>query len=329
MIAARTPAPMPTGTRRLSTASRELSSRSIASTCWRRGWLGCAAAWPAAARGPADRRTGLGARVGPWRPRPPWSASPPRPARPNRRTTGAGAGGPVTGAASPPAATASGAGPVPLPPAAPVSVPVTVAAAGAAGGAAAELVGEAGRELPEDLVADVGHDAATELGRLAGHLHLGEDVDLGLAAVVGHRQRGLGRRGAVAARVAALGVDDDLVVGLVTLDERALALVGHRDRAELHLHRAGEVVAVARVEGGTREARRDLLRVVQGVEHGVDVHRDGEFVLQLHSVPPVCDHDGGPPPLVRGRAGASRRADRRTVVDRGGLSPRRRGRPDR
>src|SRR3954462_14732015 len=141
MIAASTPAPTPTGTRRLSTASRELSSRAIASTCWRRGWLGCAAACPEPLADPPTEAPGLA-------PESPLAASatvvgiaaaaggPPPPGRrggggggggaPEPEETGAGAGGPVTGAASP-EATASGAGPVPLPPVDPVSVPVTVA----------------------------------------------------------------------------------------------------------------------------------------------------------------------------------------------------------
>src|SRR4051812_49935111 len=113
MIAASTPAPTPTGTRRLSTASRELSSRSIASTCWRRGWLGCAAACPEPLADPPTEAPGLA-------PESPLAASATvvgiaaAAGAPQPEETGAGAGGPGTGAAAPQAtAPRAGAGAVP------------------------------------------------------------------------------------------------------------------------------------------------------------------------------------------------------------------------
>jgi hypothetical protein len=110
-----------------------------------------------------------------------------------------------------------------------------------------ELGGELVGELAEQLVADVGHDAAAELGRPAGDVEVGQDVD--------PRGGALGFSWAVMRACAVplprwslpRAVDDRLVRGLVLLDEGGLALVGQVDRAELDLDPAGEVVAGDRV----------------------------------------------------------------------------------
>ena len=91
------------------------------------------------------------------------------------------------------------------------------------------------------------------------------------------------RRGVAAApRLLAAGLDDHALGGLVLLLERGFALVGHRDRADLDLHRAGEVVAVDRKQLGAGDARRDALDVGEHLPCLGRGHRDSEFVVQLH-----------------------------------------------
>ncbi len=130
-----------------------------------------------------------------------------------------------------------------------------VAGSGSGSSDAADLVLQAGDELLEQLVGDVLHDAAAELRRLAGDRQVGDHVDLGGArALLGDGRGDRGAGGAVAALVLALGVDDEPVGGLVLLHEGAGAVVDQRDRAELDLAGALEVVAVDLGDGGAREA---------------------------------------------------------------------------
>ena len=150
------------------------------------------------------------------------------------------------------------------------------------GVALAQLCGQLVGELPEQLVADVGHHAAPELGRPAGDVEVGEHVHAGDRALRRERGRHHGGRRAVAALVLAAGVDDGAVRGLVLLDERRLALVGQVDRPELHLDPPGEVVAVDGVQRRPRHAGCDPLDVEEHPPRLVDGHRDGERVLQLH-----------------------------------------------
>ena len=141
--------------------------------------------------------------------------------------------------------------------------------------------------LVQDLAAHLGHQPAPELRRLAGDLQVRVHLRGGAGALVGERHGHGGRGGAVAAGVLAAGVDDDLAARGVDLLERSLALVQQGDRAELHLHRAGELVALGAGQRRARHAGRDLLRVDHRRPGHVDRDRDGEVVLHLHvGIPP-------------------------------------------
>ena len=89
--------------------------------------------------------------------------------------------------------------------------------------------------------------------------------------------------GAVAPLVLALGVDDEPPGGLVLLDERAGAGVHHRDRPELDLAGALEVVAVDLRDGGPGEAAGDGLDVLEGPPGLGQGRRHGERVVQVHA----------------------------------------------
>src|SRR3954454_15531179 len=71
--------------------------------------------------------------------------------------------------------------------------------------------------------------------------------------------------------------------GVVLGQELGLAVVRHRDRAHLHLHRPGELVTVDRRQRGTGHARSDPLHVEQHLPRLVDGHGDGELVLEVHA----------------------------------------------
>ena len=59
-----------------------------------------------------------------------------------------------------------------------------------------------------------------------------------------------GGRVAVATCLLAVGLEHHALSRSVLLDERRFTLVGHRDRADLDLDRAGELVAVDGQQGG-------------------------------------------------------------------------------
>src|SRR3954454_5899496 len=70
--------------------------------------------------------------------------------------------------------------------------------------------------------------------------------------------------------------------GVVLGQELGLAVVRHRDRADLHLDRASELVAADRRQRGTGHARSDPLHVEQHLPRLVDGHGNGELVLEVH-----------------------------------------------
>ena len=114
---------------------------------------------------------------------------------------------------------------------------------------------QAAGELGDQVAGDVGEHAAAELGRLTRDRQVGGDDDVGGVALV-LELRGDGRRGgAVAPGLLALGLEHDPLGRRVLLLVGRNALVGHRDRADLDLHRAGELVAVDRQQRGAGKAR--------------------------------------------------------------------------
>src|SRR3954463_1565002 len=71
--------------------------------------------------------------------------------------------------------------------------------------------------------------------------------------------------------------------GVVLGEELGLAVVRHGDRADLHLDRAREVVAVDRGQRGAGHARCDALHVEQHLPRLVDGDGNGELVLEVHA----------------------------------------------
>ena len=117
--------------------------------------------------------------------------------------------------------------------------------------AALDQLREIVRELGEHPVADVLHDAPSELGGLSRHVQVGHDVHIGDAVVL-VQARGHGRLGAaVALGVAPARLDHGAPRGGVLLDQLAVTLERHGDRAELDLHPAFEGVAF---DGGDHRA---------------------------------------------------------------------------
>src|ERR671920_185736 len=105
-------------------------------------------------------------------------------------------------------------------------------------GAACDLLFQAGGELVEHLRRHVLGNTPSELGRASGELHVRLDAYLGAIAFF-VQGRDDGRRGrALAAGVAARGLQDGAVIVLVDLLELHRALVVGGDRADLYLHRA-------------------------------------------------------------------------------------------
>ena len=156
-----------------------------------------------------------------------------------------------------------------------------------AGCRAAEQFGlEALGELRDQVARHVGEHAAAELCRLARDREVGGDRHDVLVASPSSLSWAvtIGRGGAVAARLLALGLEHDPLGGLVLLLERRNALVGHRDRADLDLHGAGEVVTVDRQQGGAGQARRDAFDVGEHLPDLGGGHRDPEFVVQFHAL---------------------------------------------
>src|SRR5918997_19274 len=149
-------------------------------------------------------------------------------------------------------------------------------------GAAGDLLLQAVGELVEHLGRHVLGDAPPELGRAPGKLHVGLDIDPGTVALF-MQGRDDGRRGrALAAGVAARGIQDGPAVLLVGLLELCRALVVGGDRADLDLHRALVLVALGPLYGRPRQARRYPFEVQHDVPGLLnrDAHR--ELVVHLH-----------------------------------------------
>jgi hypothetical protein len=134
----------------------------------------------------------------------------------------------------------------------------------------------------------------TELGRRAGDVEVGVDVDHRAVTLRPEHRAYLGRSRAVAAGVAPAGVDHRAVRGLVLVDDVGLALVGEANRPELDLDlgRTGEVVTVDRLDCGPRHAGTDELDVQQDLPGLVDGDRHGERVrkIQLRLLAKVVRH---------------------------------------
>ncbi len=132
------------------------------------------------------------------------------------------------------------------------------------------------------LPGDVGQHPAAELRGLTRDGQVGGDDYVGGVALVLELRGDDRGGGAVAPRLLALGLQHDPLGGRVLLLKRRNALVGHRDRADLDLDRAGELVAVDRQQGGAGQARRDALDVGEYLPGLGGRDRDPEFVVQLH-----------------------------------------------
>ena len=115
-----------------------------------------------------------------------------------------------------------------------------------------ELAFEALDELGEQLGADLGDHAPSELGHLALDRDVAVDDDMGRDAGpvsrLGHRGGDDGVGAALATGVATLGLEDDLAVVDVLFEEDGRALVLRGDRADLHLDDAAVLVALDLLE---------------------------------------------------------------------------------
>ena len=107
-----------------------------------------------------------------------------------------------------------------------------------------------------------------------------------------------GRRVALAARVAALGLEHHLAVGLVGLLDLGHALVLRGDRADLDLHGAAVLVALDLGELRAGQARGDALEIEEHLPRLLDGHLDPE----LSSI-----FTGPPAAVVRDLRGCRRR----------------------
>src|SRR5205807_6370670 len=77
------------------------------------------------------------------------------------------------------------------------------------------------------------------------------------------------------------GIRDYKVTGVQTC-ALPISLVRQVDRAELDLHRSGEVVTVDGLDHRPGHARTDALDVEQDAPGLVDADRNGEGVFELH-----------------------------------------------
>ena len=141
-----------------------------------------------------------------------------------------------------------------------------------------------GGELLDELAAHLGQQGAAELGGLAGHVQRRVNGDQRLARAVAGRQVRLHgrRRGARAAGLLAGRLDRDGVAGLVLVGELGGALVGQRERAELDLDLALDLVALDRGDAGAGHARGDPLNVKQHIPGLLGRDGDGERVIELN-----------------------------------------------
>jgi len=141
-------------------------------------------------------------------------------------------------------------------------------------------------ELAKQFLADVLHDASTELGHLAGDLEIRADIDPGLVvALVVHL--GGDERGRIAstAGVASLAVDHGTVIGVVPLDELCGSSILGSDRTDLDLDRSGVDAIILVGQLRPRKARSNLGDVGQHRPRLIDGRVDGETVLDLHAKP--------------------------------------------
>ena len=137
-------------------------------------------------------------------------------------------------------------------------------------------------ELPDQAAGHVGQHAATELGGLTGDGQVRGDENGGGVTLVLECSGDDGRGVAATPRLLPVGLDDDTLRGRILLLERRFALVGHGDRADLHLHRAGELVTVDGQQLRAGNAGRDPLDVGEHLPRLGRRNRDSEFVVQLH-----------------------------------------------
>ena len=151
------------------------------------------------------------------------------------------------------------------------------------GRAAQHVLLEVVGELAEQLARHVGHHTPAELRHLAGDVEVGVDVDGGRGIAVGHQGGDDGRGGvALSTRVAALGLQHHLAVGLVGLFDLGHALVLRGDGTDLDLHRAAVLVALHLGELRAGEAGGDALEVEQDLPGLFDGHFHPEAVFDLH-----------------------------------------------
>src|SRR5262249_46192051 len=128
-----------------------------------------------------------------------------------------------------------------------------------------------------------GQQAAAELGWAAGHVQRGMDVHYRGPLGVGRLETGLHRRrrGTSAAGLLARRLERDRVVGLVLLGELGGPLVAQRERTQLDLDLARDLIALHGGDAGAGHARSDPLHVQQDIPGLLRGHWNGERVVKL------------------------------------------------
>src|ERR671917_1802777 len=148
---------------------------------------------------------------------------------------------------------------------------------------AGDLALQAGGELVEHLRRHPLGYAPAELGDAAGEQEVRLDVDPRALALLPQGGDDGGRGRPLAPGLAAGGLEDGAVGGLVGLLELHRALVAHGDRPDLDLYRP-RVLAVRHLllDGGPRQAGGYLLEVQHPAPRLIHGYADRELVVDLH-----------------------------------------------